>query len=102
MSQLTQNPRIKFIHCRNVAKDGKIIPQGGLTVAYVLNEQFKVVGWAAAKCHIKDLYNKCLGRVKTTGRLLSDTYYQECPEMDEQQFIKQTKDGFKKNFAWTK
>ena len=85
---------IKFIHCRNTDKNGTIHPTGGLTIAYNLNSDFKVVGWAAAKCHEKDLYNKQVGRMKSSGRLLSERYYQEAPEIDETTFIKQTKDGY--------
>ena len=101
MSQQTKS-NIKFIHCRNVSKNGSVIPHGGLTVAYVLNESFKVVGWAAAKCSNKDVYNKQVGRMKSEGRLSSNEYYQECPEINEQTFINQTHEGFKKNFAWNK
>ncbi len=99
MSKQTKS-KIKFIHCRNVSKNGSVIPHGGLTVAYVLNESFKVVGWAAAKCSNLDVYNKTIGRMKAQGRLKSHEYYQECPEIDEPTFIKQTHDGFSKAFAW--
>lgn len=89
---------IKFIHCR-VVRDGKIQPKGGLTIAYVLNDTFKVVGYAAAKCHERDHYNKRVARAKSAGRLLSADYYTECPEIDEPIFINQTHDGFRKAFA---
>ncbi len=94
--------KIKFIHCRNLSANNAVLPHGGLTIAYVLNEQFKVVGWAAAKCSNKDVYNKQVGRMKSEGRLSSNEYYQECPEINEQTFINQTHEGFKKNFAWNK
>ena len=32
--------------------------------------------------------------MKSSGRLLSERYYQEAPEIDETTFIKQTKDGY--------
>lgn len=89
---------IKFIHCRSVNKDGTIKPTGGLTIAYNLNNEFKVVGYAAAKCHEKDLYNKQIGRMKSAGRLLSEKYYQDVPEVDESTFIQQTKDGYAEAF----
>lgn len=89
---------IKFIHCRNLHTNGTIKPTGGLTIAYNLNSDFKVVGYAAAKCHEKDLYNKQIGRMKSAGRLLSEKYYQDVPEVDETTFIKQTKDGYAKAF----
>ena len=90
---------IKFIHCRNKEKNGTIQPTGGLTIAYNVNSDYKVVGWAAAKCHTKDLYNKHVGRMKASGRLLSVKYYQEAPEIDEATFIKQTQDGYQEAFA---
>ena len=88
---------IKYIHCRH-SKAGVVSPHGGLTIAYVLNDNFKVVGWAAAKCNSKDVYNKFIGRTKAAGRLLSDSYYQDCPELDEHAFIQQTHDGYHKAF----
>ena len=91
-------PSVKFIHCRNKNQDGSISPQGGLTIAYTLNEKFKVVGWAAARCNDKDIYNKHIGRAKSAGRLLSDKWYQDCPEIDEKSFIQQSQDGYAKAF----
>ena len=101
MSQQTKS-NIKFIHCRNVSKNGSVIPHGGLTVAYVLNESFKVEGWATAQGSNLDVYNKTNGSMKAQGRLKSHEYYQECPEIGEPTFINQTHEGFKKNFAWNK
>jgi len=90
---------IKFIHCRHKDLNGGIKPHGGLTIAYTINDKFKVVGWAAAKCNLKDMYNKHVGRMKAAGRMLSNQHYQECPEIDEKTFIKNAQDGFHKEFA---
>lgn len=90
---------IKFVHCRNINQDGSVKPHGGMTIAYAINESFKVVGWAAAKCNIKDMYNKHVGRMKAAGRMLSNEYYQECPEIDEKTFIKNAQNGYQKEFA---
>lgn len=89
---------VKFIHCRYLNNDGSIAPNGGLTIAYVVNENFKVVGFAAAKCNKLDAYKKQLGRQKAAGRLLSDAHYEEVPEIDEQVFINQAHEGFKREF----
>ena len=89
---------IKFIHCRHTNKDGSVNPHGGMTIAYVINNTFKVVGWAAAKCNLKDNYNKHVGRMKAAGRMLSNKYYQECPEIEEKTFIQNAQDGYKKEF----
>jgi len=86
----------KYIHCRNFKKDGTMIPQGGMTVAYTLDDKFKVVGMAVAKCHSKDMYNKQVGRMKASGRLLSDKYYQDVPESDEMVFIANVQEEYKK------
>ena len=51
------------------------------------------------KCNIKDMYNKHVGRMKAAGRMLSNEYYQECPELDEKTFIKNAQDGYQKEFA---
>lgn len=90
---------IKFVHCRNINKDGTINPNGGLTIAYNINSEFKVVGWAAAKCHTNDNYNKKLGRMKASGRLLSNKYYNTCEEMEETKFIQQTQEGYQREFS---
>ena len=97
MKQIPKN--VKFVHCRNISDDGQVQPTGGMTVAYVLNEKFKVVGWAAAKCHNHDHFVKHTGRAKAAGRLNSGHYYTECPEMDEKAFIEDTINGYKKAFA---
>lgn len=89
---------IKFIHCRNVNDNGSVTPHGGLTIAYVLDKKFQVIGWAAAKCHVKDLYNKHVGRAKAAGRLLSSKYYQIVKETDEKEFIQKSKEGYKNAF----
>ena len=90
---------VKFVHCRNVTDDGKVAAHGGMTIAYYVDSAFKVVGYAAAKCHSNDNYNKHIGRAKAAGRLLSSSYYEQVPEpMDEVEFIKRTKEGFTKFF----
>ncbi len=99
LAEETPGAHIKYVHCRNKAKDGSVTPHGGLTIAYVLNDAFKVVGFASAKCHTKDNYNKHVGRMKAAGRLLSATYYVDVPETDEKTFIQQAKDGYAKQFA---
>jgi len=89
---------IKFIHCRNKDSVGQVTPKGGLTIAYVLNQDFKVVGYAGARCNPLDHFNKHVGRQKSAGRLLSANYYTECPEIDEDLFIQQAHDGYVKAF----
>lgn len=92
-------PAVKFVHCRNVDKEGKIMAHGGMTIAYLLDADFKVVGYAGAKCHEKDNYNKHIGRAKAAGRLRSSKYYEQVPEaMCEVDFIKKTKEGFNQVF----
>lgn len=94
-----ENRRIKYVHCRNIDNDGKILGKGGLTAAYILDKDNKVVGYACAKCHENDNYNKYLGRAKATGRLRSGMFYEHCSEpMDELKFIAQIRDGYKKVF----
>lgn len=95
----TPGAHIKYVHCRNTNKDGSVMPHGGLTIAYVMNDAFKVVGFASAKCNVKDNYNKHVGRMKSAGRLLSAKYYVDVPETDEKTFIKQAKDGYVKQFC---
>lgn len=89
---------VKFIHCRDKDANGNIKTHGGLTIAYVLNNNFKVIGWAGAKCHPNDRFVKKIARAKAAGRLNSGQYYQECPERDEASFIEETHAGYKKLF----
>lgn len=98
MANKTTHPHVKFIHCRSTNDQGAILPHGGLTIAYVINENFKVVGWAAARCNPLDRYNKNVGRMKAAGRLKSDAFYTDCPEIDEPTFIKQSHDDYKEKF----
>lgn len=91
--------KVKFIHCRNLNKDLTTKPMGGMTIAYVLNDKFKVVGYATARCHTHDHYVKKLGRVKASGRLNSGEFYVNCPEKDEQVFISECHAGYLKEFA---
>lgn len=90
--------KIKFAHCRNKNYDGSINPHGGLCLAYVINDEFKVIGYAAARCHPKDAYVKQVGRMKAAGRLKSAEFYQDVPEMDEDVFIQSSHDGYKEKF----
>lgn len=90
---------VKFIHCRYHNTDGTVKPHGGLTIAYVVDAKFAVVGYAAARCNTKDMYNKQVGRMKAAGRLLSDKWYQDVPETDEKAFIDQVIKGFAREFA---
>lgn len=85
---------IKYIHNRKHNSDGTIAPNGGLTIAYVLDKNFQVCGWAAARCHDKDHYNKHIGRAKATGRLQSGRWFQECEPMDEKEFIEKSIKGY--------
>ena len=87
----------KYIHVRKIDNNGVILPNGGLTIAYVLNDQFKVVGYAAARCHSKDHYNKQIGRAKASGRLRSGQYFQHVNEMNEKEFIEKTIKGYNKS-----
>lgn len=88
---------VKYIHNRKIQADGTVAPNGGLTVAYVLDGNFKVVGWAAARCHEKDHYNKKIGRAKASGRLLSNSWFQECDPMNEKEFIQRSVEGYKES-----
>ena len=98
MSTQFKHPNIKFVHCRNKKNDGSVMPNGGLTIAYVLNGAFKVVGFAAARCNPKDHYNKHIGRMKAAGRLLSSEYYTDVPEIEEKTFIQQSQEGYNNAF----
>jgi len=67
---------IRWRHERNTLIDSRynieyirINPNGGRTVAYIFNTKGKPIE-AYANCSVKDTYNKHLGRVIATGRLL--------------------------------
>lgn len=90
---------VKFVHCRQHHPDGSVNPHGGLTIAYVMNAAFKVVGFSAARCNIRDMYNKQVGRMKSAGRLLSEHWYEEVPEIDEKTFIEQALEGYQREFG---
>jgi hypothetical protein len=90
---------IKYIHCRCIDHDGNVKAHGGMTIAYLVDAAFKVVGYAGSKCHTNDNYNKHLGRAKAGGRLRSSEYYQHIAEpLPETDFIKTMQEGFKREF----
>lgn len=77
---------IKFLHIRPMSETGSPLTKGGKTIAYVLDEQQdRVYGYAEAKCHEKDNFNKHQGRAKAAGRLRSPRYYKEV-NLSEKQF----------------
>lgn len=77
---------IKFAHLRIKDKDGHIQPHGGITYAYELNDDNRIIGYAHAKCHEKDTFNKQQGRVKAQGRLKSKRYFEACDVSKEDFF----------------
>lgn len=87
--------KVKYIHFRHqypdTIKDGVLTvggfkPHGGMTIAYY-EEDGHVSGFAVARCHSKDRYQKSLGRIIATGRLHSYEYYTQV-NMAEQDFFK--------------
>ena len=89
--------KTKYLHLRAldpVAATITVLPKGGMTVAYVVDDNKMVSGFAMAKCHSNDTYNKYFGRVKSTGRLKSPSYFTET-HMEEQQFIQRMHDFWK-------
>ncbi len=89
---------VKFIHIRKIGNDDKPLPNGGMTIAYVIDDTFKVVGMAAARCHSNDRYVKAIGRKKSESRLRSDAYYADVPELSEQDFRDRCFSGYYKFF----
>jgi hypothetical protein len=87
--------KIKYLHFRYTTPDvikegtyqpGRVLSTGGMCVAYQLDDNYQVLGFAIARCHKHDNYNKEQGRVKATGRLLSPTYFVQT-QLDEQEFM---------------
>jgi hypothetical protein len=59
---------IFYTHIRPTDEAGNILNKGGLTIAYTFDEHGeKIVG--KSFCSKKDVYNKTLGRMISTGRL---------------------------------
>lgn len=65
--------RVRYRHIRMAEEDGtdkgKILPRGGRTTAYIMDEDGKVLEEAHADCSEKDNYSKKIGRVIAAGRL---------------------------------
>ncbi len=72
--------RIKFHHVRAYSHDGKILGNGGGTVAFEVDDAGFVLRTAASMCHPRDNFSRYLGRVKAAGRLNSAKF---CVEYDE-------------------
>lgn len=57
---------MKWLHIRNRDKTGKLMPKGGKTVAYDVDQD--IVFFAVAKCSRKDHYCRRTGRSISQGR----------------------------------
>lgn len=80
--------RTKFMHIRRREFNSNAIsPRGGVTVAYIIDDNYRVIGYALAKCHEKDNYVKALGRAKAAGRLNSERHFEHCFNVSEEEFI---------------
>lgn len=75
----------KFLHYREVDEEGMVLPNGGVTVAYVVGEEG--TSYAFAYCSPYDNYSKIYGRAKSSGRLLSDYYVNTAGFTDAPSFI---------------
>jgi hypothetical protein len=63
---------VRFMHIRKFTPQGGISNLGGATVAYT--EVHSGVCYAVAKCSALDNFSKVFGRMKSAGRLHSDSY----------------------------
>jgi hypothetical protein len=93
--------KVKFIHIRRTRptlvpcgpsplyfyKIDRVQSKGGTTIAYILDDDYKVIGFASAKCSKKDYYVKRLGRQLAESRLKDEKFYKDVPALDEQVFI---------------
>lgn len=70
--------RVKFKHFRQYTTDGKISNLGGRTLAAVIDDRGCVVRYATAACHPSDNFNKRMGRIKSEGRLKSESQSTLC------------------------
>ena len=72
--------KVKFIHDRcwyqpttdelHMGFDGYILPKGGRTTAFITDNEGVELASGWADCSKKDVYDKKLGRMIATGRLL--------------------------------
>lgn len=66
---------MKFVHIRRRDKEGKLLPNGGFTVAYeVVDAEHTQVKFAIAKCSKLDTYNRKRGAKIAAGRLASERH----------------------------
>ena len=61
--------KIKWVHVRPHNGNDEILPRGGTTIARTEKSDGTTIE-RQANCSVKDTYNKKLGRVIATGRLL--------------------------------
>ena len=87
--------KTKFLHLRRKINN-TIQSTGGMTIAYIIDDDYHVIGFAPARCHINDTYNKKQGRVKAEGRLKSDKYFVQVKKQKEQEFIQECHDMYAK------
>lgn len=64
---------MKFVHIRRRDKEGKLLPNGGFTVAYEVVDA-EHVKFAVAKCSKLDTYNRKRGAKIAAGRMQSERH----------------------------
>lgn len=89
--------KTKFVHIRPVDSSGKVLGNGGITVAFETNDSGYVQWSAAAICHPRDNFSRYMGRVKASGRLKSAKWRVDYTDVTvhEKDFIKNLREkGF--------
>lgn len=83
---------MQFFHVRHYDNQNQLLAQGGYCFALIdsskVAPEFTIpeYRWGVSKCHEKDTYNKKKGRVRASGRAVSNKFFFKTPEMtgDEQ------------------
>lgn len=76
-----------YKHSRFYEADGTLLARGGVTYAYIMDDENMVYAYATASCGPRDNYNKQYGRMKAGGRLSSPRYVMHLDEPIEEKYF---------------
>lgn len=87
--------KTKFVHIRPVDSSGKVLGNGGITVAFETDDSGYIQRSAAAICHPRDNFSRYMGRVKASGRLNSAKWRVDYMDVTvhEKDFIKNLREN---------
>lgn len=75
--------RVLYFHCRRTDEEFfDLLARGGCTFACIAQPDGNM-RWGVAKCHENDGFEKRIGRIKATGKMISNNHHFLTAHMEE-------------------